>query len=524
MVLMVFSIIFLVLGLGALGYGIYDAVKVIKNPSPKTNNYSSIVKKLAIIDAGNAVAFTLCLVFFVLFKDFSLTGGEWVELILGGLIFGFSIAGFIHAFMIHYYCKEIAQKLDKGLFASVIAGVFLVLIGLILFTNSFADYLKYPLPNGISFSKGLVDPSMSGSPNIAWYAICILSGAILVYFICDHRLYQEYGKHGIAESTFLIAFPAGIVGARIGYVIGEWNHGPHSFAERVANGEWWAPFAIWEGGLTIISGALMGIIVGVLWYIWRNKKYSIWVAVDIIVPTILIAQGIGRWGNFFNCEVHGFQANELAWSWLPKIVYNNAHYSESHGFASNGNIWVPLFFVEFVSNFIGYFVIRFVVGEGLKKYRDLGDLAFLYIFWYGLTRVVMEPLRDSSYNMGNDGYWSWFWSFVFVAVSALCICVNHIVRYLSAKKKGTYVLVKNSLLGGSIASGAFLLGGLGLIIPGAIMMAGSEMCKTIAFNTFNNGLIMLMLGIALLLMLGVTLPYFIEGLKKKLAKQELANE
>ena len=110
MVLMVFSILFLVLGLGALGYGIYDTVKVIKNPSPKTNDYSSIVKKLAIIDAGNAVAFTLCLVFFVLFKDFSLTGGEWVELILGGLIFGFSLAGFIHTFMIHYYCKEIAQK------------------------------------------------------------------------------------------------------------------------------------------------------------------------------------------------------------------------------------------------------------------------------------------------------------------------------------------------------------------------------------------------------------------------------
>ena len=522
MAFLVLMIIAVVAGVGVFAYATYGVRKLIKNPVPKTNNYPKEVKKLTLLNAGSAVAISLALVFNALYREYALNVGEWFELVIGGLVFAFSLTSFVHAFVLHYYGKEKEEKLDKGLFAVSIGGVVTTLLGLIIFTNGMADYLTYPLPNGLSFSKGLVSPTSGGKPSIAWYAICILSGAVLVYFICDHRLYREYGKHGIVESTFLVAFPAGIIGARIGYVIGEWNHGPHSFADRVASGEWWAPFAIWEGGLTIISGALIGIVVGVAWFMWRNKKYSIWVAVDIIVPTILIAQGIGRWGNFFNCEVHGFEVNEAYWKWLPKIVYQNIHYSEAHGFASSGKLWLPLFFVEFATNFIGYFLIRFGVGEGLKKQRQLGDLAFLYIFWYGLTRVIMEPLRDSSYNMGNDGYWSWFWSFVFVAVAALCICVNHVVRYLVAKKKKTYVLQKKSLLGGSITSGAFLVVALGLIIPGIIMMSGNEQSTTIAFNPFNIGLILLMLGIAFILMLGTSLPYVIEGLKKK--KETVVNE
>ena len=520
MAMLILMIVSLVVAVGVFAYSTYRARKVVKNPIPKTNDYLKEVKTLSLFNCGSAVAFTLALVFFVLHHKYDLLVGEWVELIIGGLVFGFSLTSFAHAFMLHYYGKEIEEKLNKYLFIFSVSGVVLTLLGLIIFTNGFADYLDYPIPNGVSFSKGLVSPKSGTNPSIAWYAICILSGAILVYFICDHRLYKEYGKHGIVESTFMVAFPAGILGARLGYVIGEWNHGPHSFAERVASGEWWAPLAIWEGGLTIISGALIGIIVGVAWFMWRNKKYSIWVAVDIIVPTILIAQGIGRWGNFFNCEVHGFQVNDQAWRWLPKIIFNNIHYSDAHGFADDGMLWLPLFFIEFVTNFVGYAVIRYGVGEGLKKYREMGDLAFLYIFWYGLTRVIMEPLRDASYNMGNDGYWSWIWSFAFVGVAALCICANHIIRYIIAKKKDTYVLQKNSLLKGGVASLVFLTVALGLMIPGIIMMINNEQSTTITFNNFNVGLILLMLGIAFLLLLGTSLPFFIEGLKKK---KEAAN-
>ena len=98
-----------------------------------------------------------------------------------------------------------------------------MMIFFFIFTDGYAAYWTYPLVNGINFDSGFVSPDSSVSPNIAWYALCILGGALFVYFLCDHKMYIQYGKHGLFESTFLVAFPAGILGARLFYVIGNWN-------------------------------------------------------------------------------------------------------------------------------------------------------------------------------------------------------------------------------------------------------------------------------------------------------------
>ncbi len=281
----------------------------------------------------------------------------------------------------------------------------------------------------------------------------------------------------------------------------------------MANGEWWSPLAIWEGGLTIITGALVGIIVGVLWFIWRNKKYSIWLAVDIIVPTILIAQAIGRWGNFFNAEVHGFEVAASSWRWfLPKMVLNNMAFSEKLGPAAAGNIYLPLFYIEFLSNLAGYFFIRFALGKGLRKYLQLGDLAFSYIVWYGLTRVIMEPLRSHAYNMGTDNFYSWIWAMVFVVAGCFAIFMNHFIRYLLNRKKESF---KNqSLLGSSITSFVLLAVSIVFIVLGAIYMGG-ERTNTMMFDNFNTGLLLLIIGLGVLSIFGCGIIYLIQGLSKK---------
>ena len=263
-----------------------------------------------------------------------------------------------------------------------------------------------------------------------------------------------------------------------------------------------------------------GIIVGIGWFLWRNKKYSIWLAVDIIVPTILIAQAAGRWGNFFNCEVHGLQSEMSNWAFLPKIILNNIRYSDTGGWANPGYVYVPLFLIESVTNLVGYFVIRFVVGKGLRKYIELGDLALLYIAWYGLTRVIMEPLRDSAYNMGNDGYWSWMWSIIYVGGAILLIVINHLVRFFIEEKKGTGVTLKNSLRGGIITGSAFVASALVFIIVGASLMAKGTPSNSIAFNEFNNGLIVLVIGLSLFVLAFTALPYILRGLKSKKGQNE----
>lgn len=515
MAFLILMIIFIALSVGLFAFSVYKVVQIVNHPMPKTINYKKEITNLLYLIAGAATSAILLFIFLVKYQSYPLKGGEWFELILGSLLFGLALPSAVNSFILHYYGKELDEKLKKGLFISLLSSLFVLCVGLLLLTNSFADYLIYPLVNGLSFQDGFVNPAMSAKPNLAWYAICIISGAVLVYFICDHRYYKEYGKHGILETLFFVAFPAGVIGARVGYVIGEWNHGVNSFAYRVANGEWWAPLAIWEGGLTIISGAIIGIAVGIAFYLWKNRKYSIWLAVDIIVPCILIAQAVGRWGNFFNCEVHGLEVDKSAMWFLPKIVANNAAFSDVAGWASDGKIYLPLFFIESITNLIGYFVIRFAVGKGLRKYLELGDLACLYIAWYGLTRVILEPLRHPSYNMGNDGYWSWFWSIFFFLLAMLLIVINHIVRFIIEEVKHKGITIKHSFLIGAVSAASFVAISSVLIILGAINMAQGIPSNTITFSAFNNGVIMLVVGLSIFLMVFTSLPYIIRGIKVK---------
>jgi phosphatidylglycerol:prolipoprotein diacylglycerol transferase len=216
-----------------------------------------------------------------------------------------------------------------------------------------------------------------------------------------------------------VAFPAGIIGARIWYVIGEW----HTFKDDLIR-----IFYIWEGGLAIMGGALLGIIVGVLFVKFKRKEISLLYTVDVVIPTILLAQAIGRWGNFFNQEVYGFKlANMDGYFFLPEFIKRNMFIE--------GSYRVPLFFFEGVVNVLGFFVLRYGIGEGLKKWKLPLDIAFGYATWYGLTRVVMEPLRDPLYNMGQNGSWSYIWGIVFAVAGILAIVINHLIHHFAKNKK-----------------------------------------------------------------------------------------
>ena len=507
------TIIFLVIFAALAGISIYRSVSLVKTPMIEIK-FFDFFKKSAYFLAGAVAAFIAASFFFVSRHGFHLDGLHIFELILGGLLLPATFFVAVNVFIIHYYGRNVPQELDKWLFRIIIIGFITAVFFFFVYTNGLAPTLGYPLKNGISFTKGFVSPK-TGKPDIAFYALCILGGAILVYFICDHFMYKEYGKHGLLESTFFVAFPAGIIGARIAYVVGEWNNTTNglSFAQRVADGEWWAPLAIWEGGITILGGAIGGILVGALWYKWRNRDKSLLLAADLIIPTILIAQAVGRWGNFFNCEVHGLAVNEKYWRWLPEIIFNNAHYSDKSAVGLEGQIYVPLFFIEAIVNLLGYFVLAHVFGKKLRKYTQLGDLGFGYIVWYGLTRVFMEPLRDASYKMGQKGYWSWVWALIFVIVGVLAIVGNHIVRYILKKKNNTFKAKESDKMVGLISSLIILaLGGLFLTLS-VVMMSSSKFAAVLVYNNFNVGLMFLIIAISIFSTLGISIPKFIEGIK-----------
>ena len=512
---LILFIIFALIALVCLALPIYLNVMVIKKK--KEVNYPSLIKKEIFFNLGFALSFTLMLGFIYLMNNMHPKGNEVFFAIFFGLLFSLSFPTFINAFILHYYgldFKDNYPSLDKKLYIFMMVSIPIFIVSFLYMTNGYAAYWTYPIPNMLSFSNGFVYEMGGGHQGIALYALVFLGGAIFVYLLCDHRFYQQYGKHGLLESTFLVAFPSGIFWARVGYVIGNFEI---EFAPRFPD-EWWSIFAIWEGGITILWGAVGGIVVGALWFARFRKNYSLALAADIVVPTILIAQAIGRWGNFFNCEVHGEAVSTSYWSWLPTLIIRNGAFSSASGapdLVVGEEMYLPLFFIEGCINLLGYFVLSKLFGKLWRKNTELADLAYGYIIWYGLTRTILEPLRYGAFNMGSHGYWSWIWEMVFVLVGSMLIAFNHIYRHFKKKKNNTLVFhgdpFKKGIISASIISVISLVG----IIIGAIMMGQSEFSLDIVFNKFNIGLILVVCSISLLMYLSISIILILEGVRRR---------
>lgn len=225
-----------------------------------------------------------------------------------------------------------------------------------------------------------------GSFTIYWYAFFILMGALVCYYVAQYLIKKDGYPHVLLENTFFIAFPAGIIGSRIWYVLS-------SLEEYQSN--WLDIFNFRLGGLAIQGGVLFGVAAGV-WYVRKyHPKLSLRYAMDIVIPNILIAQAIGRWGNFFNQEVYGACLPTESFWFLPRFIVNQM----SEGICASGLTAVPLFLYESILNTIGFILITFVLRKFWKKRRHLGDLASLYFVWYGIVRLILEPLRQSEYIM-----------------------------------------------------------------------------------------------------------------------------
>lgn len=287
-------------------------------------------------------------------------------------------------------------------------------------------HLTYPNGSTSAYPNGFA----IGSFSIAFYALFILGGALVALLLSSYRARKQGFSFDFFITIFLIAFPLGIVGARIWYVIAEFD----SFLDKSANfGELlWNIINIKEGGLAIQGGAILGILSGVIYVRYRRKGVPILQVADFAVPTILIAQAIGRWGNFFNQEVYGNAVNSEAWSFLAPFIFNNM----SGGSISKGFV-APLFLIEGLLNVGGYFFIVYFVKFAFDKFYKDGDQTFMYLVVYGFIRMIMEPMRDSSYIMGNsDQRMKSFWmAFAFIVVGITCIILNHVFRYLDKKGK-----------------------------------------------------------------------------------------
>ena len=224
-----------------------------------------------------------------------------------------------------------------------------------------------------------------GPFTIRWYAIFILVGALLAYVISRYLFKKNNYNPEILDNLFLICFPMGIVGARIWFVLSNLPYYADVGFEHM--------FYLWDGGLAIQGGVVLGALSGV-WYLHHfHKEIPLLHAFDLIVPNILIAQSIGRWGNFMNREVFGACVARDSLSFLPNFILDQMSVCDSAF-----EVAQPLFLYESLLTLTAFILISIVLRKYWKN-RKIGFLGSLYFIAYGCIRGPLELLRDPKFIM-----------------------------------------------------------------------------------------------------------------------------
>ena len=182
-----------------------------------------------------------------------------------------------------------------------------------------------------------------GPISIHWYAICIVSGLLLAVYLAQRWAPEKGIDPENILDFILLAFPIAIVGARLYYVIFQWSYYSQNPSEI---------FAIWNGGIAIYGGLIAG--AAVLYWFAKRQAIAVLDFLDIAAPGVMIAQSIGRWGNFINQEAYGKAVSHL--NYVPEFIRQQMYI--------DGSYRVPTFLYESLWNLVGFIIIL-----GLRRFN-----------------------------------------------------------------------------------------------------------------------------------------------------------
>jgi len=246
-----------------------------------------------------------------------------------------------------------------------------------------------------------------GPLTIYWYGALIGLGVVVGYFMAT----RETVRRGWDKETFadllLWALPIAIISARIYYVIFRWEH----YVDNPIK-----IFAIWEGGLAIHGGVLGGVITAIIFA--KKRGLSPWKLLDIAAPSILIAQAIGRWGNFMNQEVYGGPVTRefLEGLMLPRFIIDQMYI--------NGVYYHPTFLYESLWNFAGVIILLYLRRVNLRN----GEIFFSYLIYYSIGRFFIEGMRLDNLMIG-DGLRT-------AQIASIVLIVGSAFLWIYRRKKG----------------------------------------------------------------------------------------
>ena len=209
--------------------------------------------------------------------------------------------------------------------------------------------------------------------NIAWYGVIIGCGILLGTIVASREANRQKLKSDLIYDFLLFALPISIIGARTYYVLFQWEQYRYDLTKV---------FAVWEGGIAIYGGVIGGFIAAMLFC--KFNKFPLMRLIDIVVPSLILGQAIGRWGNFVNQEAFGNLVTNPNLQFFPFAVYIDRL----------GKWHQATFFYESMWN-LGIFLILMAFRYG-KKIKFQGQLLAMYFVGYGTGRLWIEGLRTDS--------------------------------------------------------------------------------------------------------------------------------
>jgi prolipoprotein diacylglyceryl transferase len=231
-----------------------------------------------------------------------------------------------------------------------------------------------------SVVASIPSPSISyfdlGPLRIHIYALCIITGIIIAVLLTNRRLTKRGAEPWVVIDIALLAVPLAIIAARIYHVVTHWDFYFGEGANPLS------ALYIWEGGIAIY-GALIGGAVGA-WLGCRWTGIRFWTFADALAPGLLLAQAIGRFGNWFNQELFGLPTDV---PWGLEIDYPNPAWPIG---LPEGTLFHPTFLYEVLWNGLGVVVLLWV---GARFRLQWGRLFALYLIWYSAGRIVWESIR-----------------------------------------------------------------------------------------------------------------------------------
>lgn len=242
------------------------------------------------------------------------------------------------------------------------------------------QYVIFQSPGAIALKLGPL--------SIHWYGILIGAGILLAYWYVATELKRRKLPQKPVDDMALWVILSGVIGARLYFVLFEL---PYFAAHPLGI------FKVWQGGLAI-HGAILGGAAAYFIYILKHKiDWRLYA--DIIMPGVLLAQALGRWGNFFNSEAFGGPTG-LPWKLFIPLTNRPAGYEAFSYFH-------PTFLYESLWNLAGFLLLVHISrtlnpSQGTAQPRKSpGYIFYAYLIWYSFGRFFIESLRLDSLYIGG---------------------------------------------------------------------------------------------------------------------------